>query len=194
MIENIRFDQKTHTYTTDDGTILPSVTEITRFLAYDYKSSQPWIAKAAAERGTRVHEACMLIDYGEEPEEDQEISGYLKAYRRFLQDYSPDWKLIEYSLGSKVLGYAGTMDRYGILNGKVAIIDLKTGSQLYHSAVKAQLSGYFWLMANSQYECPETLYALRLDKSGVYELVEESGGHKLFDACKIIHQETRRKK
>lgn len=49
---------------------------------------------------TAVHEACALIDYGEEPEESAQIAGYLKAYRRFLKDYRPDWELIEHPMGT----------------------------------------------------------------------------------------------
>ena len=39
------FDQG-HKYTLD-GEELPSVTTITRFLSYDYKSDSPWLAQAA---------------------------------------------------------------------------------------------------------------------------------------------------
>lgn len=60
----LTFDEASHTYTLD-GIQLPSVTEVTRFYAYDYKSDRPWLAEAAARRGTAVHEACALIDYGE---------------------------------------------------------------------------------------------------------------------------------
>ena len=70
----IQFHEASHTYTLD-GVDLPSVTHICRFLAYDYKSDKPWLAEAAARRGTAVHEACALIDYGEEPEESAQIAG-----------------------------------------------------------------------------------------------------------------------
>ena len=56
----LTFDEATHTYTLD-GIRLPSVTEVTRFCAYDYRSDRPWLAEAAARRGTAVHEACALI-------------------------------------------------------------------------------------------------------------------------------------
>ena len=81
----ITFDEAAHRYTVD-GVEVPSVTEVCRFLSYDQKSDKPWLAKAAADRGTRVHAACAAIDYGIDPEETEDISGYLKAYRRFLKD------------------------------------------------------------------------------------------------------------
>lgn len=180
------FDPETHTYTLD-GVKLPSVTEITRFLAYDYKSDRPWLAEAAARRGTAVHEACMMIDYGEEPEETPEIAGYLTAYRRFLMDHKPEWQLIEHPMAGKQLGYAGTLDRYGMIDGQTVILDIKTGAALHHEAVAAQLSGYWWLLLNEINVAAEDRMALRLDKSGVYELYREPNGDKWFDACKVLH-------
>lgn len=190
---NVLFDPNTHTYTVD-GIRLPSVTEITRFLSFDYKSDKPWLAQIAAHRGTAVHEACMLIDYGEEPEETPETSGYLKAYRRFLADYQPEWELIEHPMGSIDLGYAGSLDRMGHMCGNRVLLDIKTGSTLHHSAIQAQLGGYWWLLLDQEGKSVEALYALRLDKSGIYELVQEPNGDHLFDACMILHKATERKK
>ena len=81
----LTFDEATHTYTLD-GVRFPSVTEVTRFCAYDYKSERPWLAEAAARRGTAVHEACALIDYGEEPEETPEIA-LLQSEQRLIRGY-----------------------------------------------------------------------------------------------------------
>ena len=57
----ITFDEAAHRYTVD-GVEVPSVTEVCRFLSYDQKSDKPWLAKAAADRGTRIHAACAAID------------------------------------------------------------------------------------------------------------------------------------
>lgn len=168
---SLHFDEATHTYTVD-GKRLPSVTEVARFCAYDYKSAQPWLAEAAARRGTAVHEACALIDYGEEPEETPEISGYLTAYRRFLKDYRPDWKLIEYPMGDLTIGYAGTLDRFGILsNGLLVLLDIKTG-QLHDAALRAQLTGYLNLLKSlpGHRTAWPKLYALKLSRDGTYDL------------------------
>ena len=53
---SVHFDPERHIYTVD-GVQLPSVTEVCRFLAYDYKSSQPWLAEAAARRAPEVKSA-----------------------------------------------------------------------------------------------------------------------------------------
>lgn len=190
----LTFDEATHTYTLC-GIRLPSVTEITRFCAYDYKSARPWLAEAAASRGTAVHEACALIDYGEEPEETPEIAGYLKAYRRFLADYKPEWKLIEHPIGSILLGYAGTLDRFGTIDGAPAILDIKTG-QLHDAALSAQLTAYAELRQAETFLLPPepALYALKLSNDGTYILKRVAPRLVLLNACITLHHATERKK
>lgn len=187
----VQFDPERHIYTVD-GVQLPSVTEITRFCAYDYKSSQPWLAETAARRGTAVHEACALIDFGEEPEEQTELSGYLTAYRRFLKDYKPDWELIEHPMGDLSLGYAGTLDRYGTISGKPVLLDIKTG-QLHDASLRAQLTGYNCLLP-PRFAEPLALLALKLAKDGTYELREVPSDRPLWIACLYLHKATERKK
>jgi hypothetical protein len=188
----ITFDEATHTYTLD-GIRLPSVTEVTRFCAYDYKSDRPWLAEAAARRGTAVHEACALIDYGEEPEETPEIAGYLKAYRRFLKDYRPEWEGIEYTVGNQVL--AGTIDRFGYLyDSRFCILDIKTGARLHDAPLRGQLTGYRLLLALQRHLPPDAfLYALQLSRDGTYVLREVRQDDELLKACLFLHQAAERK-
>ena len=189
----ISFDPDTHTYTID-GVEVPSVTTVCRFLAYDQKSDKPWLARVAADRGTRVHEACAAIDYGIDPEETDDISGYLKAYRRFLKDYRPDWEGIEYTTGSAGLGMAGTIDRFGTLyDGRSCILDIKTGSQLHDAPLRGQLTGYKRLLALDRGFYPDHLYALQLSKDGTYHLREVQQDDELLNACMFIHNAVRRK-
>lgn len=190
----LTFDEATHTYTLD-GIRLPSVTEVTRFCAYDYKSDRPWLAEAAASRGTAVHEACALIDYGEEPEETPEIAGYLKAYRRFLADYKPEWELIEHPIGSLDVGFAGTLDRFGTIDGEPSILDIKTG-QLHGAALSAQLTAYSELLQTETFLLPPEpdLYALKLSNDGTYTLKRIAHRPGLLNACITLHHATERKK
>ena len=189
----ISFDPDTHTYTID-GVEVPSVTTVCRFLSYDQKSDKPWLAKVAADRGTRVHAACAAIDYGIDPEETPDIAGYLKAYRRFLKDYRPDWDGIEYTVGDAQLGLAGTIDRFGTLyDGRTCILDIKTGSQLHDAPLRAQLTGYKRLLALDRGFYPEYLYALQLSKDGTYTMVNVRQDDELLNACMFIHNAVRRK-
>ena len=187
------FDPDAHRYVLD-GVELPSVTHICRFLSCDYKSDRPWLAEAAARRGTTVHEACALIDYGEVPEETPEIAGYLKAYRRFLKDYRPDWEWIEHPMGSLKLGYAGTLDRCGTLyDGRPCILDIKTGT-LRAAALRAQLTAYNTLAYEERLHGDVYLYGLQLCKDGTYCLQEVQPDPELLKTCLFLHQATERKR
>ena len=183
MMQKITFDTENHKYYID-GVEVPSVTTVCRFLAYDQKSDKPWLARAAADRGTRIHEACAMIDYGEDPDEDFEIAGYLKAYRRFLADYKPQWDGIEYMTGSIAAGIAGTIDRFGKMDGKECILDIKTGSKMHTPMLTAQLTGYARLLIWERTDfVPFNLYGLQLQKDGTYFLKRYEMDTKLLDAC-----------
>ena len=193
-MQKITFDAENHQYYID-GVEVPSVTTVCRFLAYDQKSDKPWLARVAADRGTRIHAACAMIDYGEKPEEDFETAGYLKAYRRFLKDYRPDWEGIEYTVGDAQLGLAGTIDRFGTLyDGRTCILDIKTGSQLHDAPLWAQLTGYKRLLALDRGFYPDYLYALQLSKDGTYHLREVQPDDELLSACIYINNAVERKK
>lgn len=193
-MQKITFDAENHQYYID-GVEVPSVTTVCRFLSYDQKSDKPWLARVAADRGTRVHAACAAIDYGIEPEEEPDTAGYLKAYRRFLRDYRPDWEGIEYTVGIADLGMAGTIDRFGTLyDGRSCIVDLKTGENLHDAPLRGQLTGYKRLLVNDRGFWPDRLYALQLCKDGTYRLWEVLQDDELLNACIFINKAVRRKK
>ena len=131
----IQFDEEKHEYSVD-GVKVPSVSEILAPLSADrYSQIDKFVLKNAAERGTAVHAATRAIDYGFAPEEDFSISAYLKAYYMFLREVNPEWEMIERVVGYvRVPGetplYAGTIDRYGKIDGKPCVVDIKTYSSL----------------------------------------------------------------
>lgn len=145
MTDTITFDEASHAYTVN-GKRVPSVTEITSVLtAGKYAESTPALQQAQR-RGTEVHELCEAIDCGIDPEELEiapELVGYVNAYLAFLRDYRPEWDYIE-----KVVycsDYAGRADRIGRIDGKTAILDIKTTSnmdRLSKLALYFQLHGY----------------------------------------------------
>jgi len=184
---SVVFDPATHTYTVD-GVRLPSVTEICRFLSYDRKSDKPWLAQQAADRGTRVHEYTVMLDYGEEPEDiEPDCAGYVTAYRRFLHDYQPEWQGIETVLGSKSLGYAGTCDRYGVINGRRAVLDIKTGSSVNKVSVASQLAGYEMLLWSTKDFTADDPCCLLLRKDGTYVFEVLQIAFSAFSACQKIN-------
>jgi hypothetical protein len=69
-----------------------------------------------------------------------DVYPYLKAWEQFKSDVGKiKWLLIEEPMGSKA-GYSGTPDRIAEINGKIVLIDIKSGQhELWHGF---QLAAY----------------------------------------------------
>jgi hypothetical protein len=134
-------DEATHRYSLDGATV-PGVTEILAPIA-NFQMVDANILNAAAAFGTAVHKACELDDRGDldEPSLDPAIVPYLAAWRRFSQDHRVWWSLIEARVYNRQMGYAGTVDRFGTVDGEPAVVDLKTSIKL-HPTVGPQLAAY----------------------------------------------------
>ena len=169
---NLEFNAELHEYRID-GKLVPSVTQICAPLtALDMGKLNPSVIQQAASRGTIIHELTELVDYGAAPEDLDiypDLSGYLTAYLRFLRDYTPVWNRIEYRLASETDGFAGTLDRMGVIDGRPCIVDVKTASAPSRPTKVSwvtQLSGYRRLCNNATLE----RYVLLLKPDGKYTL------------------------
>ena len=198
----VQFDEKTHTYTLD-GKELPSVTHIIRYLAVDKaNNADPNMALMARERGSAVHEATVMYDYSGEIPDDfpAEYAPYLEAYVQFVRDYKPSWELIEHQMCNATLGFAGTLDRFGVIDGKWCILDIKTSYKVDIPSLSAQLTAYHDLLLNEQFERLENAnirhLGLQLMRTGKYRLYETDceKGSDLFYSCRRIYQTTERMK
>jgi hypothetical protein len=187
----LTFDPDRHIYSVD-GKRLPSVTDIIKPLMI-FGDVGIQIIQQAARRGTAVHEYAELIDYGIDPDDlevEPELAGYVTAYTRFLRDYKPEWELIEKPLYSLELGYAGTLDRFGIIDGEKAIVDIKTSSSAVRStriAWAVQLEAYLNLLGCGFAK----RYDLWLKNNGTYQLIsatktEEKYGFKARDLFAML--------
>lgn len=180
------FFERDHSYEVD-GQKLPSVSEIIRFLSREiYANATQYQLDHAADRGTRVHRACENIDRYGSCEADAEIEPYVMAYIQFLKDKKPDWKLIETSLCDLQSGFAGTLDRYGIIDGKRVIVDLKSNSSIKPVLVTAQLNGYRYLARANEHEV-DAIASLHLKKDGKYSYIERPVND-TFYACLMLHK------
>ena len=179
MIMNLTFDKETHTYRID-GAAVPTVTEIVSpITAQKYKADNPILIEQAKRRGTAVHEYTQLIDLGcplDAIDIEPELCGYVKAYLEFLHDYSPDWTAIEKPVVHPQHLYAGTLDRLGTVDGKPALLDIKTTAQMDRLS-RLALAFQLELYSDCLEVKPERLYGLQLKKDGNY---------KLFNAAEIL--------
>ena len=138
MKHDIFFDEESHVYLVD-GQEVPSVTTILKPLSNrSYSSVNPSVLEYARNRGSAVHEALELIDLDTDPDISPEIVPYLNAYEEWKSIYRPTFTDIEQIVYEDELGYIGTLDRAGYLNGnEFAIIDIKTSNPTKEALVSA---------------------------------------------------------
>ena len=180
----LEFDPEKHEYRLE-GELVPSVTELLKPITdKGYANINPAVLQEAARRGTEVHGACESIDYGLDVEDvGTDIIPYLDAYTAFLRDYKPEWLGIEdmvygsFSAWWGSLDYAGTIDRWGMIDGKLAVLDIKTVAspsvrQKICTALQTILYSRALTICGKSEKTPEMRYALYLKKDGTYNLVD----------------------
>ena len=81
---------------------------------------------AAAARGTDVHRVAEQLHLGNVVEYDEAIEGYITQYRRFLEDFQPQFELAEAPVYNVTHRYAGTLDGVAVIDGRRLVVDIKT--------------------------------------------------------------------
>lgn len=195
MAQILKFYDEKHIYELD-GEQIPSVSEISRFVSREvYGDIVQYTLDHAAERGSKVHKQCEILDKYGECECDGEIAPYIQAYIKFLEDYKPEWVAIEKPLACKDRGFAGTLDRAGRLkDGRFAIVDLKSSSVVQKVLAQIQLNGYKELWETNEEPRVDVLIILHLRKDGTYKVHEIPIDSMLFEACLALHNATKKKK
>ena len=188
------FYDDTHRYTVD-GEEVPSVSELTRFITREvYTDTPQYFMDGAAARGTKVHRATESLDKYGTVECDDDIAPYVQAYVQFLKDKAPEWEKIEWAVCNEKM-YAGTVDRYGVLDGKKVILDIKTTqtiSGMHKVLYRAQLNLYE--LAVVKEKPVEELVILQLRKDGTYKLIPLEMDAPLACACITMHEAIKKTK
>lgn len=167
----IDFSEQEHRYWVD-GNEVPSVTQVIRFLSIDQAvGADPAMRAAAAERGTRIHSACCDYDFDHMCDVDGDITGWVEGYAKFLRDYQvDDWTAQEKIVAGDIAGLrmAGTIDRVGIVDGDLMVIDIKTGSKIHEAPVSAQTVAYALMYEQMTGEKVVKTAVLHLNRKGGY--------------------------
>lgn len=195
-MSKLLFEPVKHEYTVE-GVKVPSVSEVTRFLSDQIYSGDvdKNILERAAERGTAVHEASAILDAKGSVEIDESMLGYIESYVSFVKERKPVWFNTEWAVHYDKV-FAGTLDRYGEIDGKRVIVDLKTTSKITgkHIAVyEAAQNLYRKALEHNGYEVDE-IYILNLKNDGTYELIFIPFDDTLADACLAMHAAMKRAK
>lgn len=101
-------------------------------------------SRAAALRGTQIHELGQKLAEGAEVDVPPEHVGPVQAYARWLDKWDVTTLAAETPLASIQHKYAGTADLWGTVgkrDGVTALLDIKTGKGVY-TETAWQLAGY----------------------------------------------------
>lgn len=186
------FFETNHEYQLD-GEPLPSVSEITRFVSREvYGDVTQFRLDNAAERGTKIHKATELLDKYGSAEIDDAYIGYLQAYVKFRKEHDITYEKIEYATHHPTLNYAGTIDRFGTVDGAKAILDIKS-SYAVQKVLYGAGQNLYRKMLEAQGFTVDKLYILHLIKDGTYKLIELEKSDVLADACLALHGALKKK-
>lgn len=192
-MSNFVFFEDTHTYLLD-GQEIPSVSQLCHPLQQVvYRDVPQWQLEAAALRGTAVHEATEALDTTGKAEIEDEYLPYLAAYKTFLREHPPLWAMIERPCYHPEQHYAGTIDRYGYLDGHRSLVDIKTTYTVHKPLCRAQLNLYR-LMLEAHGWPVDRLYILHLKRDGRYRLISFDHSEDLPAALLTIHNALNKRK
>lgn len=188
----LRFFEDGHVYELD-GERIPCVSDLLRFLHREIYADAPvWAMEAAAERGKRVHQAAEDLDRSGRAEVNEDYLGYASAYAEFIRQHPHAWEMIETPIFHPELRYAGTVDRFGALDGRAALVDIKTTYTVYLPLCAAQLNLYR-LALEAQGVTVQEMYILHLKKDGRYALIRIPRDDAVAMALVTLHNALRRR-
>ena len=130
MGTGVIFNPLDHSYSVD-GKSYVSVTQVLRSVGLiDFSGIDQLILERAAGVGRAVHEATHYYDDGELDfgDLDPYLVGYVKAWSKFRMQNPAVFDQIEVPLCSTTYGFAGCPDRVATIDGKPAMIEIKTSS------------------------------------------------------------------
>lgn len=172
----LEFDPGRHIYTVA-GIEVVSVTKVLSRLGLSPTYPDTPEAEAKREFGTSVHLWTTYVDQmdatGKATEQmfpSEDIFGCGDAWRKFRNDYNVQILHTELPVYCHSKEYAGTIDRVALIDGKLTIIDIKTGNP--GRVAGLQLAGYAHAFFEDQGEMPRRLIAVQVLSSGQYKVSE----------------------
>lgn len=184
-MDSLIFREEDHTYWLN-GRQIPGVTRVLKPLI-GYEGVQAWMLERKSAIGRAVHRATELWDADDLDEEslDPILRPYLDAYKRFFDHVKPKWNRTESKLYHARFGYAGTLDREGLISDVPAVVDLKCTVDI-SPAVGAQTAAYAEALGDG---LKRERFALQLRPDGTYRLepMKDASDFQTFLACLSIH-------
>lgn len=164
-----------HIYRDQDGEIYLSVTQQLHLSGglIDFSMVDPYILARACERGTLTHDA-MYIYHTEELDMeslDPLYAKYVQACISFFENNKFETWDAEFVVYDPILRTAGSPDWLGKLNGKLTLLDYKSG--ITSKATILQLSAYrrLWEKSGKSKHSIKQLMELKLNADGTYRQI-----------------------
>ena len=144
---------------------LPTTTEVINPWV-DWSKILPGMLRAAADRGTRVHEACANIAWGIPViGVSVECAGYVASFVGWFDKIAEEVLLVEERLFDEANGYCGQIDLLvRTKQGEIWLVDLKSPVTLSKSW-RVQIASYKNLVEINGHK-PDRAGSLRLRKDG----------------------------
>lgn len=176
----IEFFPEDHTYQVD-GIITPSVTTLigSIWIPHKYDGVSKMVLRKAADYGNRVHELIESAEgtlpdwYDRHSEEGRALKNYLKIKDKYNIIVASCERLVAYIGENSLPLFAGTYDMLGTVNGKNAIIDIKTTAKYDAKYLTYQLTLYKMAleqMVDGDLQIEEG-YCLHVPKKGYASLI-----------------------
>lgn len=125
--------------------------------------------RKSATRGTGVHNIFPKVIRGEEYKPyPEEYSGYILGIEKFISDMKPEILLADATVWSKKYKYAGSLDIVAKINGRIVLLDLKTGNT--YPEHRLQLTAYKQALSEMGKEVDDTAVLL-LKGDNVYQYI-----------------------
>lgn len=153
-----------------------------------YGEAPPDLLAIAAERGTEIHKATQELDEKGECSIREDFAPYIAAYNNFLADKKPVWEGIELMVQKDGI-YAGTLDRYGLVDGLHTIVDIKTSSKINKQTLALYTAAQnLYRMAIQPFVPVDRLLILQIMRDETYKTIELPIDDTLANACLAIHE------
>jgi hypothetical protein len=188
----LHFNEENHIYTLDmsgQTLQLPSVTQILRFVSRELYGEVPaHILDAAADRGTRVHEAIEMAAKFGWMETDTDTLPYMLAYQEWEKEYGFKTVASEYRIYHRTRLYAGTADALFMDGDNLCLMDVKTTKTILEGLTAAQLYGYSEALKSHKLTVKRA-YILHLKSDSTFDWIEVdlNKGRTTFEACAYLH-------
>ncbi len=128
---------------------------------------------AAADLGTQIHDLIELFIKGKKPKipNDERVKNGFLAFLKWVDENKIKFLGSESHIYSKKYDYAGILDIEAKINGKLAIVDIKSSNGIYNE-MRYQVSGYRG--------AKEEMTKKKYEESWIIQLGKETGEFKAY--------------